>query len=257
MTPYYPETYEFFFTYERRLRSPLRTLARWYGLYKRTQIVIKACGRHRGSILDVGCASGAFLVAMRGRGWSVQGVEPSAAAVATARSHGLAVHHGVLETAELTPGQFDALTLWDVLEHVPEPLDTLHAAAAALKPGGVVVIRVPNPLGLDARLFGRYWTGLDMPRHLWLYTWRQLKLLLAQAGFAAAQRRWDYTPYHLWRFSAEFWLNDHTPPLLARMLQSMLRSPLTQLATWPCFQTITHSELNSMLLVAAYRQHLP
>jgi SAM-dependent methyltransferase len=156
LAPFYPDDYESYTAHERRLRSPLAALARRYGSLKRARIVEQASGKRGGSLLDVGCASGAFLLEMRRRGWRVQGVEPGAAAAAAARSHGLTVHHGVLETAALMPGSLDALTLWDVLEHVPEPLTTLRAAAAALRPGGVALIRVPNPLGLDARLFGSY-----------------------------------------------------------------------------------------------------
>ncbi len=252
LRPYYPDNYEFFEAYERKL-GPLRALARWYGHRKRGDIVVQASGRQSGSLLDVGCATGAFPAAMRRRGWRVQGVEPSLAAATIARRRGLPIHHATLETADLAPGRFDVLTMWDVLEHVPEPLATLRAAAQLLAPGGAAIIRVPSPLGLDAGLFGRYWTGLDMPRHLWLLTWAKLEAMLLRAGFARVERRYDYGPYHMWRYSTEHWINAHTPAPLASGIKSALRSPLTQIATWPFFRAIERSELNSLLQVVAYR----
>jgi SAM-dependent methyltransferase len=252
LRPNYPDDYEFFVAYERKL-GLLPALARWYGHRKRGDIVAQASGRRSGSLLDVGCATGAFLAAMRRRGWCVQGVEPNPSAATIARCRGLQIHHATLETAGLAPGQFDVLTMWDVLEHVPEPLATLRAAAQVLKPGATAIIRIPSPLGLDAGLFGRYWTGLDIPRHFWLLTWAKLKAMLLRVGFAHVERRYDYGPYHMWRYSAEHWIGARAPASLAVAMKSALRSPLAQVATWPFFRAIQRSELNSLLLAVAYR----
>ena len=253
MAPFYPDDYESYASHEGRAHSPLSAVARSYGSYKRARIVERASGLRGGAVLDVGCAGGAFLEVMRGRGWQVCGVEPNASAVSHAHRRGLDVLQGELEAVSLPPEHFDVVTLWDVLEHVPDPLSTLRAAHRALKPGGALVLRVPSPLSLDVRLFGRYWAGLDAPRHLWLFSRTTLDKLLLLAGFRTASRRWEYGPYQLWRISAEFWLGAHAPPALRRPMQTILRSPLTQAAMWPLACVITHSELNSVLLVAAYR----
>lgn len=252
-TPLYPDTYEFFRLHEEAIRSPLRRLARWHSLFRRWQLVRRFSGRSAGVLLDVGCATGAFLAFMAAHGWQVQGVEPSPRAAAIARQRGLPIHNRVLTEAALSPDTFDVVTLWDVLEHIPDPLDTLRAAGRVLKPGGVIIVRVPSPDGLDAQLFGSYWTGLDLPRHCWLFTWAQLRILCQRAGFAAVTRQAVYSPYVLWRYSAEFWLDDHLPPLARPWIRPLLRSPLLQIATWPFFRVIQATPLNSMLLVVARR----
>lgn len=253
----YPAAYEFFRLHEEPLQSPLRRLARWHSMLRRRQLVCHLSGRQRGALLDVGCATGAFLALMQTHGWQVQGVEPSPAAATIARQRGLQIHNSGLEEAVLTPNQFDVITLWDVLEHIPDPLATLQAARQALKPGGVVLLRVPSPAGLDARLFGTYWTGLDFPRHCWLFTWPQVRTLCQRAGFATVTRHWVYSPYVLWRYSAEFWLDDHLPRALQPWIRPLLRSPLLQAATWPCFRAIQQTEWNSMLFVVAQRAASP
>lgn len=250
-TPLYPVDYEFFRLHEEALSSPLRRLARWHSMARRLQLVRRFTRRQAGTLLDVGCATGAFLAFMAAHGWQVQGVEPSSAAATIARQRGLQIHNTVLAT--VAPDQFDVVTLWDVLEHTPDPLATLQAVVRALKPGGVALLRVPNPAGLDAQLFGTYWTGLDFPRHCWLFTWPQLRTICQRVGFGVVTRHWVYSPYVLWRYSAEFWLDAHLPGVLQPWIRPLLRTPLLQVATWPCFRAIQQTELNSMLFIVAQR----
>ena len=249
----YPEDYEFFRQHEERLRSPLRRLARWHGHFRRYQLVRRFSGRESGNLLDVGCATGAFLAYMAAQGWQVQGVEPNPAATAIARQRGLFIHNDVLTEAPITPDTFDVVTLWDVLEHIPDPFPTLQSAVRALKSGGVLLARVPTP-ALDARLFGAYWAGLDVPRHEWLFTWEQLRTLCQRAGFATVTRHWPYSPYVLWRYSLEFWLDDHLPRRTRPWIRPLLRTPVLQAVLWPFFRAIQRTDLNSMLFVVAQRR---
>lgn len=252
-TPLYPADYEFFRLHEEEIRSPLRRLARWHSLFRRLQLVRRYSGRADGRLLDVGCATGAFLAFMAKHGWQTEGVEPSASAAAIARQRGLLIHNSVVAEAPLRTEHFDVVTLWDVLEHIPDPLVTLRAIHRVVKPGGVVIIRVPSPAGLDAKLFGSYWTGLDIPRHCWLFRWEQLATICQRAGFATVTRHWPYSPYVLWRYSLEFWLDAHLPRQAQPWIRPLLRSPLLQLATWPFFRLLQATSLNSMLLVVAQR----
>jgi SAM-dependent methyltransferase len=179
---YYPAGYAPFQPAVADLPSPLRRLElrRYYAT--RRHIVERAAGR-RGRILDVGCATGNFLDAMRRAGWRAEGVEPSPQAAAYARERlGLDVITGRLEEAGLPAAAYDAITLWDVLEHVHEPRATLAEAARLLRPGGALVLGLPNPDSLEARLLGPHWIGWDLPRHLNLFRPPLLRARLAQLG---------------------------------------------------------------------------
>jgi SAM-dependent methyltransferase len=110
-------------------------------------------------------------------------VEPAAEAAAYARERlGLDVITGRLEDAGLPGAAYDAVTLWDVLEHVHEPRATLAEAARLLRPGGALILGLPNPDSLEARLLGPHWVGWDLPRHLNLFRPPLLRAQLARLG---------------------------------------------------------------------------
>lgn len=133
--------------------------------------------------LDLGCASGKFLSRLREDGWIVQGVEPSSAAVASARALGLDVHEGTLEEACFPDESFDVVFTWMVLEHVPDPVATLREVRRILKPGGMFVFSVPNFGCWEPWFFGRYWIAYELPRHLQHFTVPRLRRMLGEEGF--------------------------------------------------------------------------
>jgi SAM-dependent methyltransferase len=141
-----------------------------------------------GRLLDIGCGPGLFLQAMRllYPQWHVSGVEPDAAAAAAARRAGLDVQHSTVEQADLAPHSWDAVTLWNVIEHLPDPVGMLRRARQLLRPGGVLYMAVPLRDSWDARLFGRYWIGWELPRHFTLFDRPTLARLLDSAGFRLA-----------------------------------------------------------------------
>lgn len=187
---HYPEQYHPYLIAVEDEPSPLRRLDRAFGLRMRTLAVHKAAGGRPGRLLDVGCATGVFLDGMRRLGWSVEGVEPSAYAVDYARSRfGLRVYEGLLEDAGLPDASFDAITMWDVLEHVHEPRPVLAELSRLLRPGGLLVLSLPNPDSLEARLLGSHWLGWDLPRHLNLYRPTQLRACLARYGMPVERIR--------------------------------------------------------------------
>lgn len=192
---YYPDDYLPFL-------GAVEDEARWwkrreraYGRHMRCSAVHRAVGRP-GRVLDVGCATGIFLDGMRRLGWQAQGVEPSPAAAEYARRRfGLDVLTGRLEDSDLPAASFDAITLWDVLEHVHEPRRTLAELARLLRPGGVLVLSLPNPDSLEARLLGPHWLGWDLPRHLNLFRPPQLRAALARFGMPVERIR-SFTAGH-------------------------------------------------------------
>jgi SAM-dependent methyltransferase len=135
-------------------------------------------------LLDVGCASGLFLNLARTAGWQVVGVEPSEALFEKAQK-ALAgrgeLHCKILEEADLPPASFDAVTLWDVLEHVPDPLTFMKTCRALLKPGGHLFLNIPNLDSKEARLLGTRWPLL-LAEHLNYFNPNSLRLCGQKAG---------------------------------------------------------------------------
>lgn len=139
-----------------------------------------------GDLLDVGAGSGDFLATMREReGWRVHGLEPSPHARARAAArHGLTLDAGTLDGAPCADGSFDAVTMWEVLEHTPNPVAALRRARAPLRPGGALVLSTPNADSLASRAFGVSWCGWDVPRHLAIFAPGHLRRALESVGFA-------------------------------------------------------------------------
>ena len=137
-----------------------------------------------GALLEVGCGAGMYLDLMRSLGWTrVTGVDMAAKAVAQARSVlGLDAYTDLREAPEAAGG-FDAVSLSHTLEHVAEPVALLAAVRERMAPGGRLAVVVPNMQGLGAQVFGEFWVGWDVPRHLLDFTPGSLRLALERAGF--------------------------------------------------------------------------
>jgi SAM-dependent methyltransferase len=136
-------------------------------------------------MLDVGCGDGTFLLAARQRGWQTVGTEVNPN---LARSFGLDVRESVEDAR--SAGPFDCITLWHSLEHIPDPRREIQALSSMLQPNGILFIAVPNAGGLQARIFGRHWLHLDVPRHLYHFDEHSLVSLLDQSGLSPV-RRWN------------------------------------------------------------------
>lgn len=140
-------------------------------------------GMSAGKLLDVGCGKGRFLAAAREAGWDVRGVEFAPHLAAEARDrYGVDVRAGdFLEVPLETP--FDVVTMWHVLEHLPRPADAVARSWELLRPGGRLVVSVPNIESVQAVLSGASWFHLDLPRHLFHFTPRSLRRLVERHGF--------------------------------------------------------------------------
>jgi SAM-dependent methyltransferase len=133
--------------------------------------------------LDIGCGDGAFLQSLKSRGWDVYGTETSAAACAIARTKGISVHEGELASADFPDRFFDVITLWHVLEHIPDPVAELDRIRRMLRDDGSLVIEVPNSDSPTLQFCGGQWYGLDVPRHLQHFSPSTLQHLLDSTGF--------------------------------------------------------------------------
>lgn len=142
-------------------------------------------GRTQGRrLLDVGCAAGFFLEAAHSRGWSVAGVEVSEFAAGYARNVlGLDVWNGPVEDIPVSMPHPDAVTLWDVIEHLERPDRALRRLHSLLKPGGVLALSTGDHGSLLRRLSGSRWRLFADPTHRFFFDQRTLGRLLAAAGF--------------------------------------------------------------------------
>jgi 2-polyprenyl-3-methyl-5-hydroxy-6-metoxy-1,4-benzoquinol methylase len=137
-----------------------------------------------GRLLDVGCATGAFMVAARDKGWAVEGLEVGQASAAFARDHhGLRVTQGSLyDGAPDAP--FDAVALLEVVEHLPAPVAALRKLRSWLRPGGRLFLTTPNFDSLFRRLHGpKWWVVNCEDEHIVLFTPSTMQRALQQAGF--------------------------------------------------------------------------
>jgi 2-polyprenyl-3-methyl-5-hydroxy-6-metoxy-1,4-benzoquinol methylase len=158
----------------------------------------------RGNLLDVGCGGGRFLDHMRGLGWEVWGSEadPRGAEQARALLGGDRIYGDLLGDDRLPRDFFDAITLSHVVEHLFDPLATLRACLALLKPGGRLVVATPNLASLGHARFGEHWLHLDPPRHLQLFETSNLRELAERAGFEVQELRTPASTAHfLWQAS--------------------------------------------------------
>jgi SAM-dependent methyltransferase len=182
----------------------LRELDLRYGQRKRVRTV--QAHAHGGRLLDVGCGSGSFLVEMRrAPGWKVAGVEPVENAWRLCRSLGLDVVYGTLDQAEFPEGSFDAVTMWNVLEHVCDPVAELTKVRRLLRPEGILIAAVPVEEGRLRRWFGPFWVEWDLPRHLHVFSWPTLRRIFEQTGFVWEDVSAPFSEYRVWRMSLELW----------------------------------------------------
>lgn len=170
----------------------------------------------RGRILDVGCYTGYFLEVCRNRGWDAAGVEPSHWAVEQGRGRGLNIFRGALGEADFEDGSFDAVTLWDVLEHFSRPGEAVRTVNRLLKPGGYVFATTFDISGTVARILGpRY--PMYARAHLGYFSIATLYDLLKSGGFISLGR----CPHQ--RYVSAAYLAEHTK-VFASPLKKLLSS---------------------------------
>jgi SAM-dependent methyltransferase len=152
---------------------------------RRAAKVAAMCGGGTSALLDVGCGSGTFLHCVSQLGIRGFGTELDGPAYERAkRIPGVSVQAAELSD-DLFPGMaFDAVTIWHVLEHMWDPASILQAASGRLKAGGVLIVEVPRPESLQGVMTGKHWLHLDPPRHLYQFTDRAMRAMLADAGLS-------------------------------------------------------------------------
>ena len=191
----------------RTARDRLRRIRHWLGPGTGAEFALR----------DLGCGTGVFLEQARQAGYRVSGVEVSDHASGRARARGLDVVTDALETGTITPDTYDVITLWDVIEHLPDPASVTLAAARGLRPGGVLALSTGDLDSWCARLSGPSWHLFNLPEHLFFFTPRSLTRLLGRAGLVVRQTvhevNWVPLRYVAERLTKTFTGRDRRLPL--------------------------------------------
>ncbi|MBU0682409.1 MAG: class I SAM-dependent methyltransferase [Proteobacteria bacterium] len=188
-------------------------------------------GRHfpePGRLLDIGCGYGFFLEAMSERNWQVEGIELSKPAAEIARAKGRGTIHSCAVEEVKDLGLFDVITMFYVIEHVADPLQTLKSIRALLKPGGVLVLRYPNtsPLLKFSGSLARSLGLMQAPSHLFDFSGDSMEILLKKAGYGSCLTTIDAntrSPHLVRRFISCY--IGLIPVLLARLSKGHLLLP--------------------------------
>ena len=237
MGRFYPPEYEPYSFHIPRFSNPWREKLFFYGIDKRARLIHTLTGKKRRlRLLDIGCSSGVFLARLQKVfGWDVYGVEPNREAAQFAREkYGLEqVTTGTLDEVHYPDAYFDAVTLWNVLEHLYSPDATLKEIRRILKPGGLLVCAVPNLAGLDAKLFGKYWQGYELPRHLYHFTPRTLSKLFRKNGFRIVKQTGLSGEHNFLLLSLRLWMQAHLPDPVRRAIELCWMSPPFKLLLSP------------------------
>lgn len=186
LSAYYPPAY---YGAPARRRFPAVVEAVQRLLYGARARAVERLAGGRGRVLDVGCGRGFLLEAFRRRGWEVQGTELDERSAAHARDVlGLPVETGPVEAWPWPDGHFDAIAIWHVLEHLADPAAMLARLRRLLRPGGVLMVGVPDFGSPEARLARGGWFHLDVPRHLAHLSTEWLTGALGAAGLDVRRR---------------------------------------------------------------------
>ena len=196
-------------------------------LVKKRKLTERYTGIKKGSLLDVGSGTGSFANEMKQNGWRVTGLEPDAGARKMA--HQLYTIELADATAfyKLKPGDFDAITLWHVLEHVHDLAAYIQQLRILLKEKGKLFIAVPNYTSLDAKIYKEYWAAYDVPRHLYHFSPASMKVLMERNGLKVI----EYKPMWYDSFYISLLSSKYKNARLRAVDEAMAQAPDSQAKT--------------------------
>ncbi len=150
--------------------------------------LVNSYSKSKGTLIDFGAGTGAFLSAAKENGWNTVGFEPSEIARNNAAKRGLDLRDPGLRE-QIENSEVDAFTLWHVLEHIPDLNESLEYFYQRLKPGGHLFVAVPNHESADAKYYRNHWAALDVPLHLWHFAKADIEALAQKHNFQLREVR--------------------------------------------------------------------
>lgn len=149
-----------------------------YMLQKKIDLIHKYT-KNRGKILDIGAGTGDFLKIAQENGWKITGIEPERKARNRAEEKGVLLE----ENQEKINDKYDVITMWHVLEHIPDLENQIIFLKNHLTDNGILVIAVPNYKSKDAQIYKQFWAAFDVPRHIWHFSKKSIQLIFEEKGF--------------------------------------------------------------------------
>ena len=162
----------------RNLAEHLYYYVKQYNLGRKCALISNFSGKKK-TLLDIGAGTGDFLLAAKKRGWGVKGVEPNVKARNKALAKGLELEENINDYQN---EKFEIITLWHVLEHLPNLEIQIKNIVALLEKGGTLVLAVPNFNSYDAKHYKSHWAAYDAPRHLWHFSQTAISNLFSNEG---------------------------------------------------------------------------
>lgn len=175
---YQSETYISHSDQSKTLIDKLYLLIKSFSLTKKVQL-LNSLLPSKGSILDIGAGTGDFLLSAKKDKWNVSGVEPNPYARTNANVKGIALFENISSLPDYT---YNIITLWHVLEHLPDLDYQLRHITKLLKKDGYLILAVPNFKSYDAKHYKQHWAAFDVPRHLWHFSKKSIVKLLNPHG---------------------------------------------------------------------------
>ena len=167
---------------QRNLFEKIYHGVRSYSLQKKIRLINSQMPK--GKILDIGCGTGDFLQVAKNHGWDITGIEPNKNARAIASKKTDSSIYDTTYLKEFQSNSFDVITLWHVLEHLPDLDIHIKLFNHLLKPNGLLIIAVPNYNSFDAKHYKKFWAAYDVPRHLWHFSQKSIKSLFGKENFS-------------------------------------------------------------------------
>jgi 2-polyprenyl-3-methyl-5-hydroxy-6-metoxy-1,4-benzoquinol methylase len=255
LSHYYRDNYVSHPLLVRDIPSLWKRIDKRYGPWKRLRAVERY--QKEGHLLEVGCGTGNFLEeALRSGKWQVTGIEPNPRAARYVQEKLQApIYNDLFQETSLPDETFDVVVMWNVLEHMQDPIQAIKAARSLLKENQWLVFSIPNLNSLEARVFGRYWVGWDLPRHLYFFPQALLKTILNEMGFRWVDAYCLSTSYSMLGHSIDFWSQswEAKSPGLRKTIISAYKSLSGRLATTPPLWLLDRLRLSSIITIFAQK----
>ncbi|MCW5514669.1 class I SAM-dependent methyltransferase [Muriicola sp. Z0-33] len=163
---------------KRNFLERLYHIVKQYSLKKKCSLIENFSGASK-SLLDIGAGTGDFLLSAKKRGWQVKGVEPNPLARNKALNKGLSL---IEDSTACKNEKFEVITLWHVLEHLPDLENQIRQIVSLLEESGTLILAVPNFKSDDAAYYKHFWAAYDVPRHLWHFSQTAISNLFSENG---------------------------------------------------------------------------